>query len=44
VGERHNEIIARVMAHSPDCEIVSPVELREQWLQNIRILHEKFCK
>ena len=44
VGERHNEIIARVMAHSPDCEIVSPVELREQWLDNIKKLHERFCK
>lgn len=44
VGERHNEIIARVMAHSPDCEIVSPASLREQWLDNIRRLYEKFCK
>ena len=44
VGERHNEIIARVMAHSPDCEIIKPQSLREQWLETIRKLHERFCK
>jgi predicted DNA-binding transcriptional regulator YafY len=44
VGEHHSEIIARVMAHSPDCEIIGPKGLRDEWISTIRKLNERFCK
>ena len=44
IGEYHNEIIARVMRYSPECEIVSPPALRKEWLDHIKTIYEKFCK
>ena len=43
VGEHYSEIIARVMAHSPDCEIIGPKGLRDEWISTIRKLNERFC-
>ncbi len=44
VGERDNEIIARVLAYSPDSEIISPPELKEKWLETIRKMYEKYFR
>jgi predicted DNA-binding transcriptional regulator YafY len=41
IGERHSEIIARVLSYSPDSEIISPPELRENWLETIRKMYER---
>ncbi len=43
VGERYNEIIARVMAYAPDSEILSPVLLREKWIDTIKTMWEKYA-
>ena len=42
VGERHNEIIARVMAYAPDSEIMSPPQLKEKWIQTIQTMWKKY--
>ncbi|MGI6394410.1 MAG: helix-turn-helix transcriptional regulator [bacterium] len=42
VGERHNEVIARVMAYAPDSEILSPPHLREKWVKVIKEMAEKY--
>lgn len=44
IGDRYDEIIARVMAYAPDSEIISPKPLKDKWIEIIKTMYEKYGK